>query len=368
MICSCISQSPSHTESMQITRALLFSAIALWSLPSNALPFPGGGDALVNEARSWVSQETGYPVAAINMSAPDRRVPVDPCDTALEFRFPFKGNQRTVEARCENPSWKRFIRVKIEETSRALALTKSLGAGHMLSARDLHLIPYSGRSSEIYTDPQLLEGVVLRNSLDSNTVIERNMVIHEMAVFRSDRAYEAGELMKRGNLTRIETETPPANALSNWPPGVVTASRYIESGQTLLDSDVEQSEYVVISATNIIRGQVITEEMIERRLQPRKQMGAQTLSMLEEAIGLEATRTIRAGTAINISDLTAADLIRKGENVTLTVIRGALTISVDTIAMEDGKMGEQVELTNAESGKVIRGIVTGRHKARGISP
>jgi flagella basal body P-ring formation protein FlgA len=108
--------------------------------------------------------------------------------------------------------------------------------------------------------------------------------------------------------------------------------------------------------------------MVEQTIHPRKQIGAQTLSTLEEAIGLEATRTIRAGTPITVSDLTAADLVRKGENVTLTVSRGALTISVDTIAMEDGKMGEQVTLTNAESGKVIRGIVTGRHQAKGISP
>ena len=58
----------------------------------------------------------------------------------------------------------------------------------------------------------------------------------------------------------------------------------------------------------------------------------------------------------------------EGEKVTLTVERGALTITVDTIAIEDGKMGEQVELTNAESGKVIRGIVIGRHQAKGIAP
>ena len=122
------------------------------------------------------------------------------------------------------------------------------------------------------------------------------------------------------------------------------------------------------SATNIVRGQVITGDMVERTLRPRKQIGAQTLSTLDEAIGLEATRTIRAGTTISLSDLTAADLVRKGEKVTLTVERGALTITVDTIAIEDGKMGEQVELTNAESGKVIRGIVIGRHQAKGIAP
>lgn len=353
---------------MLLIRTLHVLLIALWSLISNAAPFPGGGDALVNEARIWVSKETGYAAAAIEMSAPDRRVPVDSCETTLEFRFPFQGNQRTVEALCQSPSWKRFIRVKINEKSRALAITQALTAGHTLSASDLRLIPYQGRSQEIYTDPQLLVGLVLKEALDANTVIKRRMVIQEMAVFLLDRAYEAGELIKRADLKRIETETPPANSLSAWPSGVITASRYIERGQTLLDSDVEQSEYVVVSATNIIRGQVISQDMVERTLQPKKQIGAQTLSILKEAIGLEATRTIRTGTPITISDLTAADLVRKGENVTLTVTKGALTVSVDTIALENGKIGEQVDLSNAESGKVIRGVVTGRHQAKGISP
>ena len=267
--CSCISQRPFHTEHMQSIRTLHVLLIAVWSLTSNAAPFPGGGDALVNEARVWVSQETGYPSAAIEMSAPDRRVPVESCETPLEFRFPFQGNQRTVEAVCNRPTWKRFIRVKIDEKNRAVATTQALTAGHTLAISDLRLIPYSGLTAEIHDDPQRLIGLTLRDSLDANTVIKRQMVIQEMAVFVTDRAYEAGELIERANLKRMETETPPANSLSAWPSGVIIASRYIEPGQTLLDSDIEQSEYVVISSTNIIRGQVITQAMVERTLQPK---------------------------------------------------------------------------------------------------
>ena len=367
-VSGCISWGPSHTVAMQVSRLSLFTLVTLCSSLALSSPFPGGGEALVNEAREWVSQETGYPPGSIDMVAPDRRVPVDPCDSELHFRFPFKGNQRTVEARCVAPAWKRFIPVKIDETSRALAVTKSLGAGHTLLAKDVRLIPYAGRSEDIFTDPRLLDGLVLREGIDANTVIERSMVIDQVAIFLTKRAYEAGEPIQRADLTRIETESPPKNAIGAWPSGVITASRYIEPRHTLQSSDIEQSKHVVISATNIVRGQVITGDMVERTLRPQNQIGAQTLSNLDEAIGLEATRTIRAGTTITLADLMAADLVRKGENVTLTVERGALTITVDTIAMEDGKMGEQVELTNAESGKVIRGIVIGRHQAKGIAP
>ncbi|RPG22651.1 MAG: hypothetical protein CBB93_000385, partial [Oceanospirillales bacterium TMED33] len=57
----CISRGPSHTGAMQVSRLSFFSLIALWSSLALSSPFPGSGEALVAEAREWVSQETGYP-------------------------------------------------------------------------------------------------------------------------------------------------------------------------------------------------------------------------------------------------------------------------------------------------------------------
>lgn len=353
---------------MQIARSFLFFFTLTVSVSANANLFKGGGEALVREATQWVSQETGLPETSITMSAPDRTVAVEPCEHLLNFRFPFKGNQRTLEASCKKPQWKRFIRVQIEEGSRRLAATKPLNAGHILTSSDIDFVSIGSSKNNGFSDPKQLIGMTLKIAVDSNTVIEPSMVMSEIAIFVTDRAYEAGEVIERESLIKLAAENPEADALTSWPTGIITALEYLEKGQTLSNSSIELSEAVVVSATNIVRGQVIDKELIEIQLRPRQQLGAQTLSSIEEALGLEATRTIRAGTPLTISDLVAADLVRKGEKVTLTVSRGALTITVDTIAMEDGKMGEQVELTNSESGRVIRGVVTGRHQAKGISP
>jgi len=352
---------------MQLTRVIPILYMSVWA-PFAAAAFPGGGVALVDEATSWVSKETGIPRGVIQMSAPDRRVPIERCEKPLRFRFPFRGNQRTVEALCQKPSWKRFIRVKIDAKTKVVAAARDLPDGHIINGSELKLVPYSMSIDGSYTDPKVLIGFKLINPVNTDTIINQSMLVNQMAVFTTNRAYEAGELIERAGLTRVETENPPANALTKWPTGVVTASDYLEANHTLSKSNVEQSEYVIVTATNIIRGQVITRNLISKTLQPKKQIRAQTLSTFEEAIGLEATRTIRAGTPLSVSDVTAADLVRKGEKVTLVLTRGVLTITVDTIAMEDGKIGEQVELTNTESGKVIRGIVSGRHQARGIDP
>ena len=131
-------------------------------------------------------------------------------------------------------------------------------------------------------------------------------------------------------------------------------------------SDIEIAERVLIAKTTIVNGQVITENMVESKLEAITSYGPQALTRVEEIIGLEATRTIRAGQRLNASDFVAADLVRKNETVRLIIKRGALEITVETIAMENGKIGEQVVLKNPDSGKEIKGIVVGRHEARGL--
>jgi flagella basal body P-ring formation protein FlgA len=402
----------------------------------------------MEDATAWVSQETGQPKSAIEISAPDKTVAINLCEQPLQFRFPFEGNQRTLEASCKSPSWKRFLSVTIKEfndTEVNVAVIESnliswisaqtavdrdqillqsinnsissrscnseigfrfpfedskrtvelscpssgwkvfvpityeeldegvhtvvdLKAGHVLTPDDLKLGYLSSSQTEFFRQIDDVVGSKIIIDLPAGTAVSPNQVDMPHYIFVTRRAYEPGEVIARDGIARQLVHQAPSNSLRNWPSGIVTAVEPMESGQTITKLSLEESEYVVVSVTNIIRGQVITSDLVDRLLQPKKTMGAQTLSTLDEALGLEATRTIRAGSSLTMADLTVANLIRKGEKVTLTVTRGALKITVDTIAMEDGKMGEQVKLTNAESGKVIHGIVTGRHQAKGVFP
>ena len=137
-------------------------------------------------------------------------------------------------------------------------------------------------------------------------------------------------------------------------------------GEPIRSNDVEVAQSVLIAKTTIVNGQVATADLVESRLESVNAYGAQPLTNVEEILGLEATRTIRAGQRLVASDFVAADLVRKNETVRLTIKRGALEITVETIALENAKIGEQVILRNPDSGREIRGIVTGRHEARGL--
>ena len=51
--------------------------------------------------------------------------------------------------------------------------------------------------------------------------------------------------------------------------------------------------------------------------------------------------------------------INAGETVKLTVKRGSITLTVDMQALEDGYIGDRVELRNDESGETVMATVTG---------
>ena len=59
-------------------------------------------------------------------------------------------------------------------------------------------------------------------------------------------------------------------------------------------------------------------------------------------------------------------MFNKGDSVELTISRGILTITVDMLALEQGRMDQQVNLLNPESNEIVRAMVTGPGKAKGL--
>lgn len=345
-----------------------FSVFALGGI-THAQPFEGGGDALSAEASRWVSEQTGEKQADIQIGTLDRRAPIEACSEPLRFRFPFQSNTRTLEVSCSNPEWKRFVRVKIEAVEKVVASKRGLEQGHRLLESDLMLIPKPSSFRDGYDDFDEIIGLTLNIAVKPNQPITRNMINQVRSVFVPKRVFEPGEPIKQADVSIESIDTNDNTFLTEWPStGIVTAATPISTDTPLKLDQVELSEYAVVSTGPIVRGQVITRDLVTTELQPLQRVGRQKLSNVEEVIGMEVTRTIRSGELITPADLIAADLIRKGEKVTLTIQRGSLTISVDTVALENGKQGEQVDLLNSESGKTIRGVVTGRHAARGIGP
>ena len=54
-----------------------------------------------------------------------------------------------------------------------------------------------------------------------------------------------------------------------------------------------------------------------------------------------------------------AEIVKKGDKVNVSAKIGALTVVTSGIALADGRRGEQIDVENKRSSRVIRTVVTG---------
>ena len=129
---------------------------------------------------------------------------------------------------------------------------------------------------------------------------------------------------------------------------------------------VVESRQVLVAASNLNAGQLLQPTLFKLERMDADKINK---SHLLEATGLEGqelVRNLRAGEPIRLTDMRAAIMVKKGELVQLIVGRpGEFQISVRLEAMQDGRLGEQIKLRNAESGRILGGVVTGKGSVRG---
>ena len=334
---------------------------------SQSTAFPGGHDALVELARDWVATETNRNRERIDIKPPDLRVPIKSCQLQPDIRFPFIGNNRTVEVRCKDPSWKRYLRVKITESIKLWTFSGDLQAG--LEIQGSHLIQAnfpSADSSQILELSEILQRSLKKNVKDGQ-IVTVDLLANTITSYVTKKQYEPGQQIYLEDLSVVSvTKENIQKPIVGWPNGPVTAAIALEAHRLLSMDDIEASNYVVVTKTNVINGQIMTLDLVETRLEPIKAFGAKPIKDIAAVLGLAAGRTLRKGDTITFSDLVVADLIKKNERVRLKIHRGLVQITLEAIALENAKMGEQVNLLNPESGRQVQGIVTGRHEARGL--
>ena len=144
-----------------------------------------------------------------------------------------------------------------------------------------------------------------------------------------------------------------------------TAANDLRKGMVLRREDMHIKQRVMLAQKTILRGQLLTSDNAKLT----DYYGALPSDVLVSRGGvaqMEALRTLRSGQLIRASDLRAAAMIKKGESVTLTIGTGSLRISTSMVALENGKLNQQITLLNPDSNKKVRAIVSGPGQAKGI--
>ncbi|MFC3077131.1 flagellar basal body P-ring formation chaperone FlgA [Phenylobacterium terrae] len=83
----------------------------------------------------------------------------------------------------------------------------------------------------------------------------------------------------------------------------------------------------------------------------------------ERVIGLAAKRPLRAGAAVSARDVSAPQVIKKGDMVLVTYADGQISLTLQAKAVGAAAAGESFNVQNPSSGKVLQAVATGPGEA-----
>lgn len=116
---------------------------------------------------------------------------------------------------------------------------------------------------------------------------------------------------------------------------------------------------VPVARRDMKAGQIVTRDDIavnriaqdgRRRIDPAN---------VDDLIGKEIKRTVRAGQNITANDVQTQVMVAKGKVVTLNFSKGNIMLSAKGKALENGGLGDSVRVMNLQSKSVVQGTVTG---------
>lgn len=124
---------------------------------------------------------------------------------------------------------------------------------------------------------------------------------------------------------------------------------------------------MVVARQLIARGTLLKPEMLVEISAVPGPADAMLLRSIKDAEHGEAARDLNAGEPIHSSDLRRALMVRTGQQVSMMIgEKNSFQVTVQLEALQDGRMGDQVKLKNAESGRSIAGVVIGPNLVKGL--
>lgn len=162
--------------------------------------------------------------------------------------------------------------------------------------------------------------------------------------------------------TRIDIQPSAAPSAARIPITIV-----IYDGDRVRDSRVISVQAlihrsVVTTATPIQRQQMITAEMIvegRQWLPPTSKAGVS----VAQTIGAIATRRINAGETLDLDDITAPFVAKRGDTVYVHVLSGPITIKAKGRAMGSARDGELVQVKLEKTDQLLTARMSGRGRA-----
>jgi flagella basal body P-ring formation protein FlgA len=120
----------------------------------------------------------------------------------------------------------------------------------------------------------------------------------------------------------------------------------------------------VVSANNLARDIIITENDISLQKKWVRSIPANAISTLPEAIGKSLCVNIRPNTEITRNMLKEVMPVKRGKMVNIILDNGVMSITTMGLSEEDGAEGAVIKVRNVSSSKIIYARVIGQAKVK----
>jgi flagella basal body P-ring formation protein FlgA len=120
---------------------------------------------------------------------------------------------------------------------------------------------------------------------------------------------------------------------------------------------------VVVADTRIRRGTRISRSDV-KLLRTQIDDSVEPVFSLDEVVGMELTRSVRAGDPIESDHLQPPVVVERGAFVQIIAERGPMRLEATGTAREDGRLGETIRVRNSSSLEEIRAEVIGANTVK----
>mgnify|MGYP000035304040 CR=1 FL=1 len=123
--------------------------------------------------------------------------------------------------------------------------------------------------------------------------------------------------------------------------------------------DIQIFEPVVVSRVTLPRGSVISRELLTLREVESSSLNYSYYRNIDQVVGTETTKSIQANSVIFSNMVQASNAVRKGDEVIIKAQIGGLSVRIKGLALHGGAIGEQIQVRNIQSRRIIRAVITG---------
>ncbi|WP_339726286.1 flagellar basal body P-ring formation chaperone FlgA [uncultured Paraglaciecola sp.] len=117
-----------------------------------------------------------------------------------------------------------------------------------------------------------------------------------------------------------------------------------------------ETQPVVVISSAVSPGTLLTTDNLHVVNMNKKSLRSSTFADIEDVIGARIKRRVTAGRPVNPNNLC---YVCKGDSVTISAGNTNMRVKTTGVALEDGKMGETIQVKNRRSSKKIYARVAG---------